>query len=176
MEKAERTIRLEKIKSSLEKLKFPLLILLIGAVLMLLPGKKAAGESGSTKDFTEPTTAAYDCETRLEEILSQIQGAGKVKVMLTLAAGERTVYQQDSRTEQDTDDSGSSRRQEDTTVLISGGGSEEAVIAQVLGPTYQGAVVVCHGADQPQVKLAVVQAVCSVTGLGADQVTVLKMK
>lgn len=43
-------------------------------------------------------------------------------------------------------------------------------------PTYQGAIVVCQGADDPGVKLALVQAVASVTGLGTDQITVVKMR
>ena len=61
-------------------------------------------------------------------------------------------------------------------ILSRGSSSQEAVVSQVVGPKFRGAVVVCGGGDDPAVRLAIVQAVCSVTGLGADQVTVLKMK
>jgi hypothetical protein len=37
-------------------------------------------------------------------------------------------------------------------------------------------VIVCQGGDQPEVKLAVVEAVCDAVGLTADKISVLKMK
>ena len=39
-----------------------------------------------------------------------------------------------------------------------------------------GAVVVCQGADQPYVRLDVTNAVAAYTGLGSDQISVIKMK
>jgi len=39
-----------------------------------------------------------------------------------------------------------------------------------------GAVIVCQGADDPQVRLSIVDAVSKVTGLGSDKISVLKMK
>jgi hypothetical protein len=39
-----------------------------------------------------------------------------------------------------------------------------------------GAIVVCQGADSPSVKLAITQAVAKITGLGTDEICVLKMK
>jgi hypothetical protein len=41
---------------------------------------------------------------------------------------------------------------------------------------YQGAVVLCQGAADAAVRLAVVEAVSKATGLGADKICVLKMK
>ena len=41
---------------------------------------------------------------------------------------------------------------------------------------YLGVIVVCEGADSPAVRLAIVEAVSDVTGLGADRISVLKMK
>ena len=42
--------------------------------------------------------------------------------------------------------------------------------------TPTGAVIVAEGAGQPSVKLALTNAVMSLTGLGADKITVIKMK
>ena len=50
------------------------------------------------------------------------------------------------------------------------------MVRQILSPEYLGAVVVCQGANDVQVRLAVVEAVSKVTGLGADKISVLKMK
>lgn len=177
MEKKRISEGFSKLATGFQKMKYPLLILLIGAFLMLLPGK------GNQKPKTETEVPAgtadpvSDCEARLENILSKIQGAGQVSVMLTVKSGEQTLYQQDTELDTDQDGTGENRRERNSTVLVSSGSSnEEAVISQVVGPEYRGAIVVCGGADDAKVKLAVVQAVCSVTGLGADQVTVLKMK
>ncbi len=40
----------------------------------------------------------------------------------------------------------------------------------------RGAVVVCAGAENAQVRLAVTNAVSAYTGLGSDKITVMKMK
>ena len=40
----------------------------------------------------------------------------------------------------------------------------------------KGAVVIAEGADRPAVKLNLIQAVSSLTGLGMDQITVIKMR
>ena len=53
---------------------------------------------------------------------------------------------------------------------------EEGLITQVDPPVYQGAIIVCQGADRGAVRLAIVEAVSRVTGLGADRISVLKMK
>ena len=55
-------------------------------------------------------------------------------------------------------------------------GNETGLIKQVNPPKYLGALIVCQGADDPSVRLAVSQAVASVTGISTDRISVLKMK
>lgn len=112
----------------------------------------------------------------MANLLSRIQGAGAVEVMLSLKSGEQIHYQTDTQL-QTGGSTEESLRQEDNTVLYgTGSGTQSALVQQVTAPTYQGAIVVCQGADDPGVKLALVQAVASVTGLGTDQITVVKMR
>ncbi len=155
--------KLTGIGKKLGRFRYPILILLLGLLLLALPGKTGRAQP-EVPEQTEPSGLTLQ-EARLESLLSQIQGAGQVRVMLSLQTGEQTQYQ--------TDTDGT----EESTVLFSAGsGSQRALVRQVSGPQYRGAVIVCQGADQAQVKLALVQAVASVTGLGADQITVVKMK
>ena len=64
-----------------------------------------------------------------------------------------------------------------TTVTVSDAQrNENGLIRQVISPKYRGAVIVCQGADDPVVQLAIVEAVSSTTGLGSDRISVLKMK
>ena len=112
---------------------------------------------------------AMSISESLEQILGQIEGVGRVKVMLTQSAGEITIYQED------TDHSADTVRED--TVLVTGESRQEmGLVRQVIPPKYQGAVVVCQGGDRAAVRLAIVDAVAAVTGLTSDRITVLKMK
>lgn len=157
----------ERISGFLKQYKFVALILAVGLVLMLLP---RSGE----QPVTQPTAQTSQTpEERLESILSQIQGVGKVRVLLTVSQGEQTLYVYDED-RSDSSDSGSLRRE---AVVITGTDrAQTGLISQVLPPTYLGAVIVCQGGDLPGVRLAVVEAVCDATGLTADKISVLKMK
>ncbi|MBQ8238419.1 MAG: stage III sporulation protein AG [Oscillospiraceae bacterium] len=140
------------------KYRYVLIVALAGLGLMLLPSQ--------TEESPPPAVQAEeapDMETRLESILSRISGAGEVAVMLTEASGEEIFYQ--------TDSDGT-----DTVLVTDAERNERGLVRTRQPPTYQGAVVVCSGADSATVRLAVVEAVSNVTGLGSDKITVLKMK
>ena len=73
--------------------------------------------------------------------------------------------------------SGGDVRQERQVLTVNrGSGRQEVVVTRRMYPVYQGAVVVCQGADSAAVRLAVTQAVSDLTGLGADHISVVKMK
>lgn len=155
----------EKVTEFAKKYRYVLLVLLAGIGLMLLPsGDRKAETAQISQEVTPPAL-----EQELSRILSKIKGVGDVEVLLTQSAGEKIVYQTD------TDISENTRREE--TVLISDSDRKEyGLVQQTLPPRYQGAVVVCEGAGDPGVRLAVVEAVADATGLGADRICVLKMK
>lgn len=145
------------VRELVRKYGYVLLVGLAGIVLMLLP----AGEEKEVAIV--PEIQAPDMETRLEQILSRVYGAGKVSVMLTEARAEEILYQ--------TDGEGGG------TVLVSDSDrNEHGLVRTRQPPTYQGAIVVCAGADNAAVRLAMVEAVSNVTGLGSDKITVLKME
>ena len=82
------------------------------------------------------------------------------------------MYQTDEKHRVSSDDSD----EEINTVTVSGADRrEDGLIRQVNPPTYKGAIVVCQGADNGAVRLAIVEAVSRATGLGADKISVLKM-
>ena len=54
--------------------------------------------------------------------------------------------------------------------------SQTPVVQRMDPPTYLGAVILCQGADSPKVRLAVVDAVATATGLTTDKISVWKMK
>ena len=78
-------------------------------------------------------------------------------------------------TDHSSGESGSGIRSNTVTITDSER-SQSGLVKQVNPPTYLGAVVICQGADDPEVRLSVVNAVSKATGLGANKISVLKMK
>ena len=146
------------------KYKYPILVVLVGLGLMLLPSKTESVPEQPVQNQQE-----QDLELRLAAILSQIDGVGRVQVLLTEESGRETLYQTDTQTDTD-------RRTEDTVLVEDASRMETGLVRQTVEPKYRGAVILCQGADQPSVRLAVVEAVRCVTGLGADRISVLNMK
>ena len=164
----EATAPKQRINALFGKYKYPILVALVGLGLMLLPS-----EQEPTEPVEPPRAVERSLEEKLEALLGRIEGAGQVSVLLTEKEGSQTLYQTDSQT--DADESGS-RRTDDTVLIEDENRTESGLVRQTLGPVYRGAVILCQGADDPSVKLAVVEAVRCVTGLGADQISVQKMK
>ena len=148
---------MDRLKYVMVKYRYVLLVVLAGLVLMLLPDHTEAPEP------IADVVTEESLQAQLEEILSRVEGAGKVTVLLTESRGGEIFYQ----TEGD----------DQRTVLVTGTDrSESGLVRTTQSPVYQGAVVVCQGADSPAVRLAVVEAVSNATGLGTDRITVLKME
>ena len=148
-----------KINRLWRKYRYVLAVAAAGLILMLLP-------AGKTTDAVQPVptqTSEESLERRLEQILSRMEGAGKVAVLLTEAQGGEVLYQ--------------TQGEDGDTVLITGSDrSESGLVRTTIPPRYLGAVVVCQGADSPAVRLEMVNAVAKATGLGTDRITVLKME
>ena len=153
----------QRINALFGKYKYPILVLLVGLVLLALP----KGESPEQVQLPAETVAV-DLERRLEALLSQIAGAGQVRVLLTEDTGRETVYQTDTQTDADS-------LREDTVIVEDSARMETGLVRRTLEPRYRGAVILCQGADAPGVKLAIVEAVRCVTGLGADRISVQKL-
>ena len=145
--------------------KYPILTILAGLAILLLPTGSGAPEPESVSQIIPAVTM----EERLEEILSAIDGAGTVQVLLTEESGRQTLYQTDIQSDE-------TRRTEDTVLVEDADRTETGLVRQTLEPRYRGAVVLCDGADISTVRLAIVEAVSCVTELGADRICVLKRK
>ena len=172
------TLRLSQLRERaaqlLRKYRIPLLVFLLGVALALVPGKTKKTDAQQTTAASADT--AFDLsatQKQLEALVSAIDGAGRVRLMLTLSSGEQIIYQTDSRT---VTASGSTTQETQTVFRQPGGSEKEPAVQSTVYPTYQGALVVCDGAERASVRLAVTQAVSSLTGLGSNKIAVVKMK
>lgn len=161
----------ESINLFLKKYKWALAVLMAGLVLMMIPSEETKEKEKTASANHRMQEVTFEQE--LENILSVLEGAGKVKVLLSTASGSYTHYQTDE--DQSKDQTSQDKRSE--TVIITGSDrTETGLIQRVDAPIYRGAVILCQGADRPAVKLAVVDAVSKVTGLTSDKISVWKMK
>lgn len=160
----------QRLKSSLARYRLAWLVILAGLLLLLLP----AGGGEETEEAAQPAASAFDLaatEARLSAALSKIHGAGEVTVVLTVANGPKQILAQNM--DRDTQQG---EEKTETVVLSRGSGSQETVTVQEVYPRFQGALLVCAGGDDPDVRLQLTQAMSALTGLGADKISISEGK
>lgn len=160
----------EKLEQLWKKYRLALVVLLAGVTLLVLP----KGETHTAETAEVPGYDAFslaETERRMEEILSRIEGTGKLALMLTLKSGSQLELAEDT---DQTTDSDEQRIKSETVTINRGSGQQDVVITQQRYPLYQGAVVVCQGAGKASVRLAVTEAIAALTGLSSDKISVVK--
>lgn len=121
-------------------------------------------------------------ENNLSSILSKIQGAGRVSVMITLKSGTEIIPAKDEsisdKVTNEKDTSGGTRvineKTTDDKVVFTAaqGGNTKPLIIKELNPEIKGVIVVAEGAKDSKVKLKISQAVQTVLDIPAYRVTV----
>ena len=172
-----------------------LIVTIIAINFILNDGKKEQIESDDPNKrlATTPNTNTFDIteETeedklaqKLENILSKINGVGRVEVMITYSETSKTipVYNEES-TQQDTeeaDSNGGTRKitQTDTrkeVIYEEVDGNKTLITQSVISPTIEGAIITAEGASNATVKANIVQAVEAVTGIATHKIQVFEM-
>ncbi len=159
---------LKSIWKKVGKYKYAVLILLLGMGLILIPERSREEPAPQISVMQEE-----DLESKMEKLLEQIHGAGKVEVLLTLEEGESKEYQTNLH---QTVGENQNQLQRETVLISQGSGQEQPVVVTSQYPVYRGAVVVCQGADRASVRLDILNAVSSLTGLGSNKIQIIKMQ
>lgn len=153
-----------------EKKRINLLVCLglTGLVLLAipewLPQESPQPEAIAEEALPNSEEYAVQLQKRLEELISQVEGAGEAKVMVTIACGEENVYATDSQTASDGANSISH-------VLL----DHEGLVETVQNPRVLGVAVVCEGGGEAAVQNQICELVEALTGVGANHITVAKM-
>lgn len=125
-----------------------------------------------------------DTARKLEEILSNINGVGNVKVMLTYSQTSQTIplYNQDSieKNTEETDKQGGTRKviEKDTKKEIiykEENGQKVPITQSVISPKIEGAIITAEGAGDVTIKTNIIQAVEAVTGVVTHKIQVFEM-
>ncbi len=170
-------------KAKLDAKTLIFLAMALGAALLLF----ASGTAKSEKDTGENTSAlstdedySQQLQTQLETALCCIQGAGKVKVFLTLESGPRYIYATENKLTSDVkseSDSSSAQKtsEESTLCVVDDGDGRQPVLLVRKEPTVKGVVVLCEGAGIAKVEQSIIEAVTTICAIKSNRVSVCKM-
>ena len=154
----------------LKKYRYAGLVLLLGGLLLMWPaGGLSSGQAASPETSGQAAFDLESLERQMEQALSEIEGVGKVTVVLTLQSDGEQILASDNRQ--------SGEQREDSTVIVSrGSGVQEAVSVARIYPRFRGALVVCDGGNLSAVKLSVLESVSALTGLSSDKISICARK
>lgn len=191
--KKEKLLKLNLSKKTTANL---IIVFCLGLTLILIADfykdiKVDRTEDDSYYEGTETETEAIDntasdyvskLEGDLSSILSKIQDAGRVSVMITLKSGSEIIPAKDEsisdKVTNEKDTSGGTRiineKTTDDKVVFTAaqGGNSKPLIIKEINPEIQGVIVVAEGAKDSRVKLKISQAVQTVLDIPAYRVTV----
>lgn len=155
----------------------------LGAGLLLTLGFAEGGGKEETPAAAQTSFSVQSYESTLEErltaLLTQVQGAGKVSVMVTLESTEQAVYaqvRQESSDTAQTQQESLTRRSSYTEeyILMETDGEERPLTETVLQPAVKGVAVVCEGAEDAGVVNCITELVSTVLGIPSNRIFVTK--
>lgn len=125
-------------------------------------------------------------ESRVEEVLSGMEGAGKVQVMITVADTGTEILEKDREINttdlEESDNAGGKRKntengqREEAIYLRDAEGNEIPYVVQRKLPEVTGVVVVAEGAGNTKVKENIIGAVGVLFNLNEHRIKVIRMK
>jgi len=123
-------------------------------------------------------------EIRLEEFFALVEGAGKVRVMISPLVGRETVFAMDvsltNSYSKEEDSQGGTREtrqyqnQEKTVILTDRQGVDRPLVVREIEPQVLGIVIIAEGGDSAFVRDALTRAAMAMLGLEAHMIQVLK--
>ena len=201
---------IEKIKNFATNRNNLLVLILAGILLMVIAlpvdnGKEktedAAETSGPTADIINNdsfllngTEEVQDTETekyiammeqKVEELLCKMEGAGKVKVIITLRTSVEKIVEKDipvSRSNTTEEDSQGGMRTVNTmdtgesTVYSTAGNASQPYVVKTVSPEVEGVLVLAEGAGNGTVSRDLSDAIQVLFGIEAHRVKIVKME
>ncbi len=168
----------KKLKS-IKHIEYIIAAIFIGILLLIIFSNPVAAKSEQKTIKLTLDQYGAALEEKLESILSRIDGAGKVDVMVTFEAGVEIITAMTTSKQSNTvtdEYSGGYRDTvsiiESNTPVIVGG---QAVVLKEIQPKVKGAIVVCEGAHSVKVKVELVKALSTLLDLDTTKIEVFAM-
>jgi len=198
MELFKRLKELLESKNRRKLIENAVIVIIIGVIIIIV-GSTFFSKKDKTKnsDFTAnntnsidasatAATSSGDMEQKLKYILSQVEGAGKVEVMITYSTYKENIPAYDTKTSEsstDEKDSGGGTRKisqssSDSTMVFKNGenGEKTPVIIKEIEPEVKGVLIVAEGSSDPQVREKLSRAVQVLLDIPVHRIQVIERK
>lgn len=172
------------------------IILILGVIIIIVassffneddePVKEDKLQPAVAITSEQPLDEIMELEQRLVQILSEIEGAGHVKVMITGVSDGEVVHAfnqvEQSSLQEEQNEAGivnktdEIRREQELVFMDGDSGERVPVVTKRYRPEIRGVVVVADGAGSNVVRLNITNAVEVLMGLPAHRIQVLKRK
>lgn len=133
-------------------------MVLLGFLFMTLQFKQPSAVSVASVD----RSAAFiqETESRIAEMLKNVEGAGECKVTITLASGGKKEYV---------------REEGNVLVITDKDGNESAVVSKENAPEIAGVTIASKGAGSVAVQNRITESVSTVLGVGTNKICVVML-
>ncbi|MCK9575005.1 MAG: hypothetical protein WCX32_00550 [Clostridia bacterium] len=178
----------KKLKS-VKNIELIIAVVLCAIVLLIFFSTFSTSDSSSadTTNTVYTSTSEYvnELETKLSNILANINGAGKVSVMITTTGSSQLVIAtstEERNNSTSTTQSGSTINTNtsvtiiETPILVTDQGTSSPLILQEIQPEIKGVIVVAEGADNIKVKLEILKAVSAILGISTQKIEIFTGK
>ena len=150
--------RIQKYKKLLFEKKWLLLLLALALLLLLFGGSGQGVHEESDSEAAERTEVyRRELEERLATLCAEVEGAGRVSVMITLDGTTRAVYAADTRGDGKSD------------YVVSGG---KGLLLFHAYPDVLGVAIVCDGGGVPGVSEQLTRLASAALGIGTNRIYV----
>lgn len=164
-----------------------LLLILAGVILAAssIPwnDKKEDGESETVQKEETKTLVDYqnEMEEKLERLISSIDGAGEVKVMVTFSASSEKILKENheyvkSEEGKEGEENSQIENKQEMVILEDAKGNQVAVVQKEITPQVEGAAIVAQGGGDARIKQQIIDAVKALLDIDVNKISVAKMK
>lgn len=152
-----------KLLEFLKKKNTILILLIVGVLLIVIAIPTGTGSSKKENDTVQSVAGTYDYATEMEQeletLLSQINGAGKVQVLISWKGSSEKLVEKDEN---------------ETVYYNSSGGEQAPFIRQELMPQAEGVVVIAEGGDNAVVAGQITEAIRALFGVDTHKIKIMK--
>ncbi len=156
-----------------------LLIIACAFLGIILTVISALSTDEKNESVSEPECERFDeskytseLESKLEGMVSLINGAGECHVIVTLECDYETVYARDGSLSKDDN----STDEDSEYIIIDTDRTQGGLLLKTVTPKVRGVAVVCNGGDSTYVKSAIIEMMSAVLDIGTNHISVAKIK
>lgn len=166
-EKIEELLKSKQIKTKV------LVVLGVIGILLILISEIDFSPNKAKQDLPTNDYVSYvnNLDKELTEIISNIEGVGNCKVMITLKNTSESVYAKNT----DISSSDSSSSQNDEYVIYNGVNGDSPLLLKENFPVIEGVAVVCSGGDNVKIQEQIKKCVSALFNISSNRISVSKI-